>query len=48
MGIDVRHNTRSRFDKFKGAVRLFTHILPLNIANGKVTSIVTKYFLDDR
>ena len=42
MRIDVRHNTRSRFDKFKGVVRLFTHTLPLKMANGKVRSVFTE------
>ena len=42
MRIDVRHDTRSRFDKFKSAVRLFTHTLPLKMTNGKVRSILTE------
>ena len=42
MRIDVRHNTRSRFNKFKGAVRLFTHTLLLKMANGKVRSVFTE------
>ena len=39
---DVRHDTRSGFDEFKGVVRLFTHTLPLKMANGKVGSILTE------
>ena len=38
MRINVRHGTRSRFDKFEGTVRLFTHTLPLKMANKKVFS----------
>ena len=42
MKINVRHNARSRFDKFKGVVKLFTRILSLKMANRKVGSVLTE------
>ena len=42
MRINVKYGTRSRFNKFKGVVRLFTHILPLKMANRKVGSVFTE------
>ena len=42
MRIDVKHVTRSRFDKFKGVVGLFTQTLPLMMANKKVRSVLTE------
>ena len=42
MRVDVRHGNRSRFDKFEGAIRLFTHTCPLEMANKKVGSVLTE------